>query len=257
GIDRTLYKHLQDLSVGHLIVDRCDAANIKIFYKLCWGVCSRYITGIAKTCRREDGLFEMMKVFCGPVRYRLCSGPEPGRRFLEIRSAAGGPGPDTGEGDYVALLDGLCENHDRNRQVAADILAETAEKRRCLVVSARTGHLETISDILSEQLRRAEIVTGRTKPGGKKSAEQRFNSGQSLVLMTTTKTVGALEVDGADLVIVVAPFKYKDTAANIVHLLKSPGKIVEYSDRHPFFKASLKKRVNTYRELGVQVAQSV
>lgn len=257
GIDRTLYKYQQEISAGHLVIDRCDTANIKIFYQLCWNVASKYITGIAGRKEREDGLSDLMYIFCGPLRYQLSAGPEPARRVLEIRNVSAGDASDSKEDDYLVLLDGLCGDLNRNHQVAADILAYTAQGKRCLVVSARTRHLKDISEFLSEQLRGSEIITGRTKPGAKKSAEQRFNAKEALVMMTTTKSVGALEIDPVSVAVVAAPFKYKDTAANVVHLVAGGGRIVEYLDSHPFFKSSLQKRIATYRQLGVQVAQSI
>jgi len=254
GIDRSLYKCLDDIQVGHLVVDRCDTANVKIFYQICWAMATRYITGLAERVEREDGLTQMMALFCGPIRYQV---PEvknhdtpPVLQVFHTETAYSGE-------DYDSLLQQLCEDELRNKQITADVLSVVANSTRVLVVSVRTRHLTDISAHLSEQFRDAEIVTGRTKDGAKKRAEARFESGDICVLMTTTKTAAALEISPVDAVFVITPFKYKDTAATLVRHVKSGGQVFEYSDAHPFFKTSLRKRISTYKTLGVVPAEPV
>lgn len=253
GIDKSLYRCLRKLSFGHLVIDRCDVVNTKIFYQICWRFATRYITGIAGYDKREDGLAPLMAAFCGPIRARLAddfssSGKKP---VLEVYEA---PGLVDGQ-EYAEVLDSLCDSFTRNRRIAEDVLAAAAAGQRVVVVSARTGHIEQIAGLLDEQLRPSVTITGKTKDVARKTAIERFSgTGHAdpvSVLMTTTKTVVDLEVENVDAVFVVAPFKYRDTATNIVCRIRPGGRLVEYEDAHPFLKSSFNKRLEAYKDLGV------
>lgn len=251
GIDRSLYRHWEKITAGQLIVDRCDLANPKIFYRICGGRAFRYILGISRTDRREDSLTGMMTAFCGPVRCHVDE--DPGwhvRPFLTVYPVEGVDY--TGVDEYMDAVNVLQKSDQRNRRIARDILAEAAAGARVLVVFVRTGHLEAVRAHLADQYENAGVVSGRTRPGVAADIVTRFNQKELRVLMTTTRSVAGVEVDPVDTVIVAAPFKYKDTAANLVHRLKGGGRLVEYRDSHYFLKGSLKRRMDTYRRLNVR-----
>jgi len=250
GIDRSLYKVFADIRAGQLIVDRCDIANPKIFYSLCGAAPWRYILGVSAVDRREDGLDKMMRSFCGPVRYRM--GKIGGRQHRPVLSVFDSYAAyDRENDDYMALVSQMVGNSLRTRQIAGDILQYLASGLRVLVVSSRTGHLEAIGEMLADQFWSFDILTGRTGDSAKQAMEQRFGRPEAGVLMTTTKSVGDIDAPAADVAVVAAPFRYRDTAAGMVSRIKDNGRLVEYRDLHPFFEASLKKRIRVYKELNV------
>ena len=58
AIDRSLYKHIDDIreKIGFVIVDRCEQANLKIFFDGVGGLNPKYILGLARNYARPDGL---------------------------------------------------------------------------------------------------------------------------------------------------------------------------------------------------------
>ena len=261
AIDRSLWKCISNLPpIGQVIIARADQVNMKIFYRVAWGLPARYLLGLAAMDHRSDGLTRMMVAFCGPVRYRHQQ-PAVLPEFMPRVDVLKTTGDYTGNNEYDPAVTQLLEDDERTRRIAGDILSLAASGNQVVVVSSRVDHLEKIRGLLSDQYKEARVVFGRTTKTQLDDILAAFNNKNIQILLTTTKTVGALKIDTrAQLVAVVAaPFKYRDTATSIVHLLRSggpgrdPDRLIEYSDNSRFFTAALGYRLNTYKQLGLKV----
>lgn len=251
AIDRTLYKQpWRDF--GFLIIDRCELANLKIFFKIVRRFNGKYMLGISYLQRREDGLGKLMRCFLGDIGFRVEG----------INSGTGGgplvnvhPTGFTFFGDeYDVILVSICDHIERNKRIVADVLASVAgNKKRVMVVSTRNDHLKKLQELLADQYRIAEIISGRTSDGRVEKISDEFNKGKLQVLLTTNKSVDVADINQVDGVFVCAPFKYQETAAAIMGVLKSDGVLYEYLDDHPFCIASMEKRVDFYRRMGARV----
>lgn len=258
AIDRSLYQHMDNIKdrFGFLVVDLCDAANLKIFYQIVWPLSCRYLLGVAAGSRRSDNLTEFMKQFLGS--YMVPCPTDDGRRSGGGKNPAGAelvvvrtnfePAGD----EYEPVLSGVCDSKERTARIVADILScISVPSGRAVVVSARLRQLEEIQAGLMTNFRPAELISGKTSAKQLAQIVEDFNSGELRVILTTNKSLPGLDVKPVPTVFVAAPFKFKETAASVVRLLAPGGRIVEYLDDHMFCVNALKKRIGLYQKLNV------
>lgn len=261
AIDRSLYRHIDELKdrIGFVIIDQCDIANLKIFFQAVTPFSPRYVLGLARAGRRPDGLTDLMHAYLGPqlfafgTRKGLCD-PETAGRIFHIRQTAF---QFDYQENYADMISALCADGPRNEIIVEDILYSAARRNsRILVISERIDHLEQLREMLAAAyLPSVAIITGTT--GNKKREEiaAGFNRGKIRVLMTTLKSVDALDCKGFNALFIASPVKAGDPLTQAIGRLlpgseRQPSVIYDYRDAPNILKASLKGRMKTYRVLG-------
>lgn len=254
AIDRSLYPHIESLksNFGFLIIDRCDIANMKIFYRIVWHHPARYLLGIAHSKKHHGGLTDMMTAFLGDFRGEI-SGPDDSLSMPDVISVETGINFTASE--YDQILKEMCEHQSRNDLIVMDILAAAASKKRVVVVAARIAHLNRLAEAVEKNYRSTGIITGKLSKNALAEVIDKFRSGDISVVFVTTKSIPADMLPPGNDVFVVSPYKYQDTTEQLVRCAagQRPGRIVDYVDAHPFTQASWSKRRLSYNRLGLNI----
>jgi hypothetical protein len=260
AITLSLYKVLDQVEpqTGFVIVDPCDRANLKIYFKAALFNCP-YMLGLAISPKRQGGLTRLMNAYLGPRVYQIYPEEEAHRVRPILKVVSTGWEYDY-EDDFPEMITALCQDQGRNDLMVRDILQATAEPgARALVVSERVGHLEELKERIKESYGEAEIITGSSSDKGREEITGRFDEGKLQIILVTLKSIHTLEVKYADHLFVSSPLKYGNHISQIVGKLLSAGQkgegeprsvIHDYGDEPGILKASLKQRLKIYRSMG-------
>ncbi len=252
GIDRSLYQFVPHFkkSVGFLVIDYCDLANIKIFFQLAWNIPAKYLMGIATQTRRRDNLTGLMRLFLGRFTMTAPEVDASGPPVLVVVSPSG-CSPEA-EG-YDGVVGTICADAVRTRRVFMDILGAIGEGSRVLVVGPRIRHLQEIQALLMKNYRAAELVTGNTSAPEAGRVCAGFLKDEVQVVLVTAKSLAGLPSIEADVAVVAAPFSSFDVATHLARRVRPKGTVLEYADDHPLAAASLRSRLAFYRRLRMAV----
>jgi len=258
SITLSLYKVLDPLEtqIGFVIVDSCDRANLKVYFKASLFNC-QYMLGLAESPKRSGGLTRLMNAYLGPRIYQIYPQDEirQARPVLKIT--------ETGfkynyQDDFSEMITVLCQDPERNRLIVGDILQAVAGPgAKALVISERVEHLVELKTRIKEAYSEAEIITGDTSDTGREKITRRFDQGKLQIILVTLKSVCRLKVKRANYLFVASPLKYGDHLTQVVgKLLIDTGKkeqrpvIYDYRDEPEQLKTSLRRRLKTYRTMG-------
>jgi len=261
AIDRSLYRHIAELKqrTGFLIVDRCDTANLKIFFKAVAPFTPRYTLGLARSGRRADGLTDLMHAYLGPMLFSFSPQESIGDsgmagRIFHIRQTAS---HFDYQENYSEMISALCADGPRNEMIIADVLYEASKgNSRILVISERIEHLQHLKELLSAAyFAKSDIISGTTRPKKREGVAALISQGKIRVLMTTLKSVETITCKKFNVLIIACPVKASDLLTQAIGSLlpgteNQPSVIYDYQDGPNILKASLRRRIKAYRSLG-------
>jgi len=266
AIDKSFHRHIDNIShqIGILVIDRCDTAQLNIFFKFTKRIPSPYMFGVASGTRRPDKLTPLMWAYLGPVLHkidikRVHQEASIIRPVLNIR--------DTEfdfafKGDYGDMVKALALDDVRNEQVVSDILKETADRGgRALVLCERLIHLEVLKNKLGDNYREAAMVSGKVSAAVREGIEDRFNKGKIQVVCVTAKSAGFLKLKKITHLFVVSPLRHGENLSQAVGMVlraqgDEPAKVFDYRDRPEVLQRSYLGRVKMYREMGVEIVEA-
>lgn len=167
-LDLTDYRDMWDV----IIVDEChhvcsNANSATMFERVLNSLSARHKYGLSATVHRGDGLIKATYALLGDV---VCTVPkeEVADKILPvgiIRVETDAEMTDDcikadGKVDYTKLINTLCEDEERNRLIIHSLLQN--RQYSCLVLSDRIMHLETLIEMLPEEMQSyAVMVTGK------------------------------------------------------------------------------------------------
>ena len=255
-----LDKELYENEFFVVIVDEChrcagSPTKMKQFYKVVNNLKCRYKYGLSATIHRADGLIKSTYALLGKIVHEVKDEDIKDKRMdadvIEIQL-------DTPESDYYLEFDGtmvfgklidyLCENEDRNKEIVR-VLKESKEKYN-LILTHRVSHAER----LCEMLGCGKVVTGKVKH--RDDIFQDVKEGKEHYIFSTY----SLAKEGLDLPILdrlhlVTPQKdyaiVKQSKGRVERTFKGKEKaeVYDYVDKNiGYCLGSFKKRKKVYNE---------
>ncbi|MBW1800954.1 MAG: hypothetical protein JRJ85_09505 [Deltaproteobacteria bacterium] len=159
--------------------------------------------------------------------------------------------------DWSEMIKALCGDDQRNGLIATDILQTIATSgAKALVISERIGQLEKLLTKIKTAYRDGEIITGKISEKDKTEILKRFDQGKIKILMVTFKSIPAIEVKGVNHLFICSALKFDNHLTHIVGKILNNGHmdqrpvIYDYRDKPEILRASLKRRLKTYRAMG-------
>jgi len=258
AITLTLYKLLDQVEsqTGFVIVDQCDRANLKTFFKVV-KFNSPYLLGLASSSQRPDGLTRLMESYLGQRVHQMMP-PDNVDQIKPILKIKATPFSYSYSDDWTELITALCEDADRNGLIVTDILEAVAHPgAKVLVISERIGHLERLLKQVKEAYGpESEIIRGATSDSRRGEVIKNFDRGKLAIIFLTHKSIETLGVKGASHLFVASPLKYGNHLTQIVGKLLGTGQgekrgvIFDYRDGPAPLQNSLKRRLKIYRAMG-------
>lgn len=151
---------------GHVIVDECHHLAAFSYERILKKCRSKFVLGLSATLTRKDGLEPIVKMQCGPVRFRSGNGGGTSSAFLHevvVRSVDEKPPEillheDVHMSDVYRWIGG---NVRRNAEIVKDVCEALENGRHSIVLTERTEHVEQLSSLLRERCAHVFALCGR------------------------------------------------------------------------------------------------
>lgn len=270
-MDLTQYKHMWDV----IIVDECHrvartANSVGLFYKILNNLSARHKIGLSATVHRSDGMIEAVYAVLGRVVYTVPQAAV-GDKIMQVSIQPVDTGVrisreclnTDGTMNYTKLITYLCEHADRNQLIAYGIVEN--RDHSCLILSDRLGHLESIMNMLPEDMRKQSVmVSGKmTTKKGKAEREQAISDmkcGKKKYLFATYSLAKeGLDIPCLDRLFMATPQKdYAVIVQSIGRIARTDGGkgepiCYDFVDNIQFLVKSYKKRLSTYRKQNCKI----
>ena len=265
-LDLSQYKDMWDL----IIVDEChrvcgSPTQMTMFAKVLNSLSARHKYGLSATVHRADGMIQATFAFIGDVVYTV---PDEAvaDKVMQVGIQPIGTGvkitPEClntdGTLNYSKLINYLASCFTRNKGIV-DVLIENKDKS-CLILSDRLEHLETLMNMLPDDMRcQAAMISGKmTTKKGKAEREQAIEdmrTGKKKYLFATYSLAKeGLDVPRLERLFLTTPQKdYAVITQSIGRIARTyEGKadpiVLDFVDDIGYLVKSYKKRCSTYRK---------
>lgn len=250
---------------GHVIVDECHHVGAVSFDAILKRTKAKYVLGLTATPIRRDGQQPIIFMQCGPIRYTAAR-PEGAPQDLEVlpRSYPAKIDLPTDAG-IQDVFRHLANDQHRTEKIAAEIRAAYEQRRKLLVLTERTEHLEVIRIAIESVIPQLFVLHGRKS---KKQREKLLADLEALppdeprVLLATGKLVGeGFDHPPLDTLILAMPVSWKGTLQQYAgrlhreHAGKTSIRIIDFVDAgHPALLRMWDKRLRGYKTMGYRVS---
>lgn len=200
---------------GQVIIDECHAiAAPAVEAALRQANTPRWL-GMTATPYRSDQMDGLITMQCGPIRHTMPSESNVDR-VLKVHATEfttdelGADGP-----SIQAIYTELVHDASRNSLLVDEIASAAAEKRRCLVLTNRLDHLETLSDELAQRVKVPVLsLHGRLATAERREIRGRLaeimSTGEPFVLVAIDKVAGeGLDLPTLDTLFLAVPISFK------------------------------------------------
>lgn len=192
NLDLQKYRDIWDV----IIVDECHhvagtPTKLTMFSRILNNLRARHKYGLSATVHRADGMIKATYAYLGNVVYVVPDSAVENRIMtVTVKSINCFTGvsmkyvkPD-GMIDYQKLINYLCEDEGRNRQIM-DYLCEN-RNHSVLILSERVNHLENLYNRLPWRLQSlASVIDGKTKKNVREKAIEDMRTGEKRFLFAT------------------------------------------------------------------------
>jgi superfamily II DNA or RNA helicase len=245
-------KHPLD-GFGLTVYDETHHMSARVFVTSLTTETTRYTLGLTATPDRKDGLGRVFTWFIGGIVFRQDSA-DLKRPDVRVRTPAL-PQRDqmrcdfAGRPDTVAMVTDLCNNAERNRDIADMALQVLQDPRRCLLIlSERRKHLEDLHALLAP----AHGPEMGFYVGGMKSDERELVEKHARVILASV-SAAAEGFDVARLNCIILASPRSDVEQSVGRIMRTPPGaapvaplIIDPYD--PLFAGPAKKRRALYKK---------
>ncbi len=248
---------------GQVIVDECHHLSAFSFEAILKQVKAKYVTGLTATPIRRDGHHPTILMQCGPIRHRV-EQMKGALSQLEVwpknLSAPEIPSEARIQDVFRILANDTC----RNTRIAQDISDAYGERRKIIVLTERTEHLDRLREALGDSIEHCFVLHGRLS---KKQRAVIFAEIAGLddsvprILLATGRLIGeGFDHPPLDTLVLAMPISWKGTLQQYagrlhrVHADKKNVRIYDYVEHnHPQLARMWGKRQRGYRAMGYAI----
>ncbi|KAI3611264.1 putative helicase (plasmid) [Cupriavidus necator H850] len=250
---------------GHVIVDECHHVGAMSFDAILKRTKAKYVLGLTATPIRRDGQQPIIFMQCGPIRYtaaKPAGSPQalvviPRTRLSRIELP-----PESGIQDVFRHL---VHDQARTDAIAAEVRETFYQRRKILVLTERTEHLDAIQAALDKEVSPLFVLHGRMSRPQRAALVATLDAlpaNTPHVLLATGKLVGeGFDHPPLDTLVLAMPVSWKGTLQQYAgrlhrqHADKTNVRIIDFVDSgHPALLRMWDKRQRGYRAMGYRIA---
>lgn len=254
---------------GLVIVDECHHVPANTFAKVVKGFAAKYCLGLTATPFRKDKLDRLMTFFIGPIipteslttNNEMSLLPQAAVKTKLIAPTTELTIPEAESKEFTELGTILATDKKRLKQIILDVEKAWQEKSKIIILSERVGHCEAIFAALQKRNKKMKLalVTGQMKKIDREKLFEKIKKDKYEIIVATGGVIGeGFDWPALDHLFLTFPFSWRGKLIQYVGRVQRvyPGKVeavvYDYVDQNlAIFQAMWRKRVTTYRELGV------
>lgn len=252
---------------GHLIVDECHHLSAHSFELVARRAKAQFVTGLSATVARKDGHHPIIFLQCGPVRHRVDARKQAAARpfthkvFVRPTSFRATTEPDADlRMEFQRLVENLTRDKGRNHLICSDVLAALQEGRFPLVLTERTGHLQSLAERLTPSGASVVILQGGMGRKTLRAELARLAEGPRVVLATGRFVGEGFDDPRLDTLFLALPVSWRGTIAQYagrlhrLHEGKREVQVYDYADLDvPMLSRMFDKRCLGYEAIGYEI----
>ncbi len=252
---------------GMVIVDECHHAPAFNFERVLKEINARFVYGLTATPIRKDGHQPIIFMQCGQIRYTAdYSSQQQSQTFsrLLIPRYTGFRCLKADGSNYNQVIDELIADDARNKLIVADISKVLSEGRSPIVLTARTSHVDRLTEECSKICPNVIRLVGNDSAKAKREVLNQLmsvSSSQPLVIIATGKYVGeGFDLPRLDTLMLALPVSWKGLIAQYAGRLhrdypsKKEVRIYDYIDiRASVCDSMYRKRLSGYKAIGYSI----
>jgi len=238
---------------GLSVFDETHHMSARVFVTSLMQETTRYMLGLTATPERKDGLGRVFLWFIGGIVYRPPDSdqkrPDVVVRLPALPQRSAARTDFMGRPDTVAMITDLCEDAERNRDIADIALEVLEDPARCLLIlSERRKHLEDLHALLAP---RHAAEMGFYVGGMKADARALVENGARVILASVSMAAEAFDCSRLNAIILATP--KSDVVQSIGRIMRTPpgaGPVAPLiiDPQDPLFAGPAKKRRALYRK---------
>lgn len=257
---------------GLVIVDECHHVPANTFSTVVKQFPAKHVLGLTATTFRKDKLEKLMYLYISnqivtATNDNLDKSQDTDHavktELITRKTHFKGNGKleDFQEACRLVIID----TH-RNDQIASDIAAVLATGAKCLVLTERIEHCETLLELVRQKVKgvHAAIATGVMTKKQRERIAKRMNQERFQLLVATGKLIGeGFDWPAVSHLFLAFPFSWKGKLIQYVDRVqrtcegKTQAVVHDYfDDQVPMLKLMYFKRLRTYRSLGLSKINS-
>lgn len=251
---------------GTIIVDECHHIPASTFREVVAQLNPKYLYGLTATPKRKHNDEKLIYVYIGDIIAEMSA---PDIHIDEGKIAGGAPNiliqstnldvPFKFTTDNFQLLAKIisCDTG-RNRLVTENILNETRNNKKILVLSERKEHLEILNMYLKSKCETI-VISGDDSARSRKSKLAQIENGHYQAIFSTGQFFGeGVDVRGIACLVLAFPFAFEGKLAQYMGRLRDIGVqklIIDFRDKNiPFLEKQFKQRMQYYQKLKAKIA---
>ena len=252
---------------GLVIVDECHHVPANTFSAVVKQFPAKNALGLTATTFRKDKLEKLMYLYISDQVVAATYNNSDENKVTtpamqtelitrKTRFKASGKLEDFQEACKLVIID-----TDRNEQIASDIAAVLETGAKCLVLTERNEHCETLLELVRQKVKgvHAAIATGVMTKKQCERIARRMNQERFQLLIATGKLIGeGFDWPAVSHLFLAFPFSWKGKLIQYVGRVqrncegKTQAVVHDYfDDQVPMLKLMYFKRLRTYRSLGL------
>ncbi len=206
----------------------------------------KYVLALSATPKRQDGMHPIMSMQCGDIVHEVKRDKGLTHTLKTIRTKF-----EAYEDDFTMILGEIVEDYTRNKLIINEVIK--LQNRKILIISERIEHL----NILYHGLKSKDIISTLLYGGmGTKIQRKALEDAHSAdIILSTSGYIGeGIDFAHLDTIMFTMPISYQ---GRIVQYLGRVGRrgqkclAIDFVDENvPMLKASFKKRLKGYKEMG-------
>ena len=248
--------------IGHLIIDECHHTPATTFTEAIEPFDCAFSLGLSATHKRRDGLTALIYWHVGPLVYEvkhstLIRDGDIIQVDPIIRKTNYTPSPDIDPiWQRAAMMTELCQDHQRNLLIVADIKNE-AMNGPCIVLTDRKTHAEDLVMLLNHERVNAEVCHGGVPRKEQESLIAAMNDGRLRVLVATGQLLGeGFDCKHLTALFLATPIKFSGRLIQYLGRVarsadgKTSARVYDYVDSLvPILMTAARERMRTYKKL--------
>lgn len=251
---------------GQVIVDECHHLSAFSFEKILKKVNAKYILGLTATPIRKDGHHPIIVMQCGPIRYRSSNKNQTDSLSYQvyIRRTKFNYTISNSTLQISELYSALANNEERNEQIFNDVLLALENKRKPLLLTERTQHIEWLKNRLCKFVKNIFVLQGGIKVKERRAALQKLfelpHDSERLIIATGQYIGEGFDDSQLDTLFLALPISWHGKLQQYVgrlhrfHQNKKNILVYDYLDSEvPVLNKMHFKRLKKYKAMGYSI----
>ncbi len=255
-------ENIDDISskVGLVIVDECHHVPARMFRNVITKLRPHYLYGMTATPERKNNDEKLIHMYLGEILHVVDKNYEKTKTILKntktsviIRETTLEIPFKVKPEDFEIPSKIIIFDSNRNNQIVEDIKIEADKMRKCLVLTERKEHAETLNEYLKDKYE-VVLLTGNLTDKRRKERIAEIEAGNFQIIIATGQLIGeGTDFANLDCLFLVYPFSFHGKLTQYIGRIQRgenrSGKIYDYRDaKVEYLERLFKKRLSYYKK---------